>query len=56
VATALAADQNVILHIGRLTLKPDERRELIAYYESLRNERIEALAPRDPVARSRYRP
>ncbi len=56
VATALAADQNVMLHIGRLTLKPDERRELIAYYESLRNERIEALAPRDPVARSRYRP
>jgi tetratricopeptide (TPR) repeat protein len=56
VATALAADQNVMSHIGRLTLKPDERRELIAYYEGLRNERIEALAPRDPVARSRYRP
>lgn len=56
VATALAADQNVMLHIGRLNLKTEERRELIAYYESLRNERIEALAPRDPVARSRYRP
>lgn len=56
IATALAADQNVMLHISRLNLKAEERRELIAYYETLRNERIEALAPRDPVARSRYRP
>lgn len=55
VRAVLLSDGSVIAELRRMRLEPEQRRELLDYYQELRAVRNQSLQPREPVVNSKWR-